>query len=673
MYKVALVNPAFSRIEVPSMALAKLTTIVHESLGESVDIKTFNINMDVADYCGHELYAWISYSNESFTSGLGEWFFREAAFPEAKDNTEMYLQRYWTGKSHGEAEIPRVLEKRAGADNLLDEIIDKYQLETYAMIGMTTMFAQNVACLALARKIKERNADILISIGGSNCEPPMGWQLAKECPNIDFVFCGSAQRSFPTVLSECIRGVPVQSIAVQGVHSKYQAIQADASIPDDDLQATTRMCWEGNRLGEEQDINEGCIADYEPFLDELFRRYPDGQVDPILPFMTSRGCYHWKEGRCRFCSLNGTELGYKAMSPDVAVRELQSVYRYFPRCKRFQGVDNVMPPFYSKNVLPISPAPEGSMIFYEVRAHLQDEQLAPMSKCGVKLVQIGVEALSTPVLKLLRKGTTAFENIAILKKCLEHDIYSVWILLLGIPGQLEDCYRRYCELMPLLEHLVPPAVVTGLRFERFSNYFENQREHGLRCVPADFYGMVYPFNERTLNRIGYQFTDTCTESPYYRDQIKWLGPLHEQYNIWKSQWSEWENGTFPHLYLESEGSRTIVRDTRSRGGGDHELSPLLLQVLEELSAPQSTDELCRKFPSVSEQEICDACKELSKEGLVFQEEDTYLSLVFQKRPQPPSWRLHCEKPLPKDERLPASGTPKPPKLVSLPRRPVQDI
>ena len=58
-------------------------------------------------------------------------------------------------------------------------------------------------------------------------------------------------------------------------------------------------------------------------------------------------------------------------------------------------------------------------------------------------VQPGIESLATPTLKLMRKGTTAFNNIRFLADCAVEGVKPVWNLLVGFPGELAETYEAY--------------------------------------------------------------------------------------------------------------------------------------------------------------------------------------------------------------------------------------
>jgi len=53
-------------------------------------------------------------------------------------------------------------------------------------------------------------------------------------------------------------------------------------------------------------------------------------------------------------------------------------------------------------------------LFSELRATTSWAELKVMGKAGMQEVQIGIEALSTPLLKKLHKGTSAIQNLEIM-------------------------------------------------------------------------------------------------------------------------------------------------------------------------------------------------------------------------------------------------------------------
>lgn len=131
--------------------------------------------------------------------------------------------------------------------------------------------------------------------------------------------------------------------------------------------------------------------------------------------------------------------------------------------------------------------------------------MAALAPARVKNIQPGIEALATSTLKLMKKGTTAFQNLKLLKLCAYYAGAPYWNLLVGFPGEDEQVFRRYIEAIPLLTHLHPPTSAHAVRFDRYSPYYYEAEKYHLDLRPLDFYALIYPFPEEDLRNLAYYF------------------------------------------------------------------------------------------------------------------------------------------------------------------------
>src|SRR5215510_126433 len=191
MYKIALINMPFADLAMPSIALTQLKAVVDQRFKDQVSVEVHYLNHDFARYLGLELYDLITESADSQNAGLGDWFFRQAAFPELPNNAGVYLSRYFPFHTEEMNTLKsRILEKRRALDNFLDSLISKYALDQAQLVGFTSMFMQSAAAFSLARRLKELETKPIIVMGGANCETPMGQVIIKEVTPVDYVFSG---------------------------------------------------------------------------------------------------------------------------------------------------------------------------------------------------------------------------------------------------------------------------------------------------------------------------------------------------------------------------------------------------------------------------------------------------------------------------------------------------
>jgi ribosomal peptide maturation radical SAM protein 1 len=611
MLNVSLINMPFAPLEYPVLGLTQLKTVMDSKFQGRVAAREAQyLNLDFAHFMGIDFYQFMCRSGGSTVSGYGDWFFRQAAFPEQPENSEIYFRRYFPVLTDELKKIKNLmLEKRQGLNTYLDELITKYRLDIADVVGFTSMFAQNAACFAMARRLKRRNPEVLIVMGGSNCESPMGQEIIKHVAQVDYVFSGPALKSFPAFLEAVLGGERKRCEQIRGVFTRDNVAHPPSII------------------GEEVDINESTALDYAPFLRTMRSNFPNREIKPILVFETSRGCWWGEKAHCTFCGLNGLTMNYRSMRPEKAIEQITSLFKYSTDSSHFMCIDNIMPTNYPVEVFPHLKTPPGISIFYEVKADLTADEMQALSGARVKLIQPGIEALSTATLKLMKKGTTVFQNLAFLKNCLLYDLYPVWNLLVGFPGEDEEVYKKYLEDLPLLVHLPAPNQTSRVLFDRYSPYHSQSEQYGLDLRPCDFYTLIYPFDKECLSNLAYHFVDHNFAAPYFGYMIKWLGQLEELVAQWQRRW-EVEAALQPKLYVKEQGNGSVAHDTRSGELVEHQLSQTHLLMLAQLHKPKRLAQLARDLPEVEATRLSDEMQWFKQRGLVFQEGDRFLALVL---------------------------------------------
>lgn len=615
MLKITLMNMPFATLKFPSIALTQLRSMVTRSFGDQVRVRILYLNHDFAHFLGAETYDMMN-SLQASNAGLGDWLFRSVAFPELEDNAEAYFQRHFPHRDAAiEAKKRLILAKRTGLERFLQRLIAKHQLDTEDVVGFTSMFGQNAASFAMARLVKERNPAVTTVIGGANCEAPMGSELALHVPALDYVFSGPALVSFPEFLRRLMAGDIEGCSRIQGVLTR-----SNADAPE--VQGH-------NAIGQELPIDVPVPLDYASFLDDLERNFPNGKVSPCLTFETSRGCWWGERSHCTFCGLNGGTMAYRAMPSAQALQLFEEMFaRYGDRCSRFDSVDNIMPREYLTEVFPHVQAPEGTSIFYEVKADLKEREMEILSRAGVKDIQPGIESLATSTLKLMRKGVTAFQNVNFLKNCARYGIRPAWNLLIGFPGETEEVYRKYLADLPLLVHLPPPSGAFPIRFDRYSPYFTRAESYGLDLAPYDFYRYIYPFSEEVLANMAYYFEDRNYEAEYLGQMVGWKDRLDRSCGRWSERWAGSDGRLRATLVLKPRGTAAVVHDTRSGELAEHELDELGTRILTFADASGWRIRDIASHVGADEETVASRLEELRRLGFIFQEGERFLSVVL---------------------------------------------
>jgi ribosomal peptide maturation radical SAM protein 1 len=613
MYRVALINMPFANLNMPSLALSQLKSRLEEHFKDQIRVDINYLNHDFANHMGVDFYNDVSSLQDSQNSGLGDWFFRQIAFPALPNNAGVYLTRYFPQRNDQSSSLKeRILKSRRGLEQLMEDLVTKYELDKADLVGFTSMFMQNVAVFAMAEKIKERNPKVTIIMGGANCESPMGQVIVKNVKQIDYVFSGPALKNLPEFAQHCLDHEESKCSSIKGVFSKRNYFFQTG--PD--------------AIGEELSIDVPTKLEYDSFLSTWKENFGNNGAKPVLLFETSRGCWWGERAHCTFCGLNGTTMAYRSMKPELAINLISGLFKFSSTVSRLESVDNILPKNYVQEVLPFINPPENMTIFYEVKADLAEHDVEVLSKAGVRAIQPGIESLNTSTLKLMKKGTSSFQNLILLKNCLLYGVNPAWNLLIGFPGEKEDVYRKYVEDLPLLVHLPPPTGAYPVRFDRYSPYFMKAEEYKLDLHPLDYYSLIYPFEENDLENVAYFFADTNIDAEYAQTTFRWIGPVREQVTRWVEKWQHPSLATMPKLFFKEELDGTIILDTRFGDAIEHDVGAVGRGLLKYMNKPKDLVDITRKFGHLTGFDADREIGLLREKRLLFTETGRFLSLVL---------------------------------------------
>ena len=251
-------------------------------------------------------------------------------------------------------------------------------------------------------------------------------------------------------------------------------------------------------------------------------------------YESARGCWWGARSHCTFCGVNGTSMAFRCKSASRVVEELTELARRYRRLD-FEIVDNIIALEYFRDVLPrLKEAGYDLRLFYETKANLKREQVRLLRESGVNRIQPGLESLSTPILKGMAKGVTAFQNVRLLKWCAEYGVSVAWNVIYGFPGESPDEYARMAELVPSLVHLQPPKLGRPVVLHRFSPYHERPAHYGLEIVgPRRWHPYVYAADAATLTDLAYSFEYRHVDGRKPETYVAHFGRAIE---TWRARW-----------------------------------------------------------------------------------------------------------------------------------------
>lgn len=515
---ICFVVPAFASVKHAPLGTA---TMLAACRARGLSIKPVFAHMMFAARIGVELYDRIADTLPKRQPG--ELVFRDHAYPPEVLATLPAVSSRPKTLAYVEAAAPEVKAH-------LDEVVEAIVQVNPRIVGITNMFQQNMASFAIARRVRAALPDVLIVMGGANVAGVMAKGLAQVFDCVDYFFDGEADTVFPDfceaylTLGERPEGriVPCPAVTTMEV------------VPTPDF------------------------SDYKAAVGEY---HAAGLLPPpkYVTYESSRGCWWGAKHHCTFCGLNQNGMSFRDKSPERVLRELTELSEEWPDTV-IRTADNIMPTHFFADVLPqLAERRFPARMFYEVKSNLKAEQIALMMRAGVYSIQPGIESLSTPVLKLMRKGVSAHQNVSLLRMCAAYGMKVGWNLLFGFPGETVQNYRETIALLRDIPHLQPPDGFVQIMIDRFSPNFDDHAAMGIAVLkPFDVYRGLYP-KDAPLDDIAFHFYGEYTTA--LLDDTVLLEELTAAVERWRKLWQNRKERPKLSAHAWPSGN-TLVRDTR---------------------------------------------------------------------------------------------------------------
>ncbi len=605
--QVALVTMPFQPLRSPPLSTGLLKAELAQA---GITADNHYLGLLFASMVGRAVYDRVVELPQSLQAG--EWVFAAALTPRDPTEDEAYLSTVIDAKPTDR--LPNGREATSGiiradlvflrtqVDPFLERCLAVTDWSRYRLIGFSSNFQQHAVALAFSRLLKQRFPHLFIAFGGSNCEAEMGAATFRSFPWVDSVCTGEGDEVFPRLAARVLsdgEAEPLPGVWQRGmpVPPPPQRVENMDHLP---------------------------IPDFGEFFTQLDHAdLGPGYLE--LPFQATRGCWWGEKNHCTFCGFNGQGMAMHQKSPERVAEELCAlIKRYGQHTRHLAGADNIVPMGYFGTLFPLlAERRHGGMLFFEIKANLRKEHVEAMARGGVHAVQPGIESLSSPVLRLMRKGATMLQNVQILKWCAEFGITVWWSYLVGFPGETDDHYTDQPEIMRLLAHLPPPAAhgIHKVRFDRFSPYVSNPAAFGIRNMqPVPAYRFVYPgVDAAAASDLAYFFSGDYDGAEQVSKRIA----------ILDSALGEWESGQFSAaLFSVSIPEALIIGDFR----------PMATQLVFFLTgATRSLYEACDSIRSVHALEALPELKgepvrqildTMIADRLLLHENDAYLALAI---------------------------------------------
>jgi ribosomal peptide maturation radical SAM protein 1 len=539
----------------------------------------------------------------------GEWAFAGCLYDGGPQPASGYVDDVLRGRWRMDADdVDLVRDARGRAAGFLGLCLRTVDWRSYDIIGFTSSSAQNVASLALAKRVKELHPRAMLVFGGSNWDEGMGAELHRRFSFVDVAVSGEAEESLPALVRWSRRRPSAGLRQIPGIcyRAGSRAVSTGPARPVADLDALP-------------------IPHYDDYFEAVRMSGLSRRLQPSVHAETCRGCWWAAKHPCRFCGSPGCRRKYREKMPDKVLAELRALAANH-RCRQVSIVDDVPSPGFFDAVLPkLAAEPLPVPLFCEVRPTVTRQQVRQLAAARAS-IQPGIESLNDRVLGLMRKGSRALENVRLLRWCREDGVSASWNFIYGLPGETPADYEQMLALLPAIRFLEPPDGCGPVRLDRFSDYAAKPASHGWRNVrPLQAYRYLYPFPETSLRRIAYAFEYDWEPG---REPTGYAAGVKAAVEAWQAEPDHGE----PRLASSENG--TTVADSRSGSYRVRGLDAVEAAIIMECAGISSRDELSTRlgerlpYEPNREARIDEALKSFVAEHLMIRDGDRYLSLAL---------------------------------------------
>ena len=497
----------------------------------------------------------------------------------------------------------------------VDDLAQQIANADVKAVGFSCTFNQIMASLAVAKKLKAINPNIITLFGGPSFDNEMGITHHQKYPSIiDHIFLGEADECIVDMVKNIRAHRPLDDVPGLTVYREGTVKYNNLFCIAHDLDTVPAPNYDDFFLQRREAEESGC---------ELPALGP-------LTFESSRGCWWATKAVCSFCGLNGGRFDFRSKSPARVVSELEELSTRYSTLD-FRSSDNIIDMAYFNDLFPVLEASGNDYsIWYQTKTSLKKEEIRALKRGRVTLVQAGIESLSDRVLKLMRKGLSGLTNIQFLKWCKEIGVDASYFILYGFPGETESDYDKVAEIVPLITHLKPPVRMQHIELHRFSPMFNDPEGFGIDDMfMRENSEFVYPrdvLDRDLLYTFRHYSSKTARAEQYTKN-------LRDAVDHWIMRY--YHQSPAPVLEMRVGQDFLLIHDTRFGDDQRYYLNDIQKEVILFSDAICPTrkmyQHLGERFPHVSRQTLEEEIHALAMAGLVIIDKNRIFALPIRPR------------------------------------------
>lgn len=555
--EVCLVCMPYCNPEIPSLALSLLQAVLEEG---GIKTRSIYANLLFCEELGIDLYERNHSADPRFP--LADWSFASSAFPDFQPDEDYFVSQIHAkvGRFRQQS-LKEVREEldfvRHKAEKFITRLAEQILKLSPRIVGCTSSFSQRIPSLALLRKIKELNPNVVTLMGGADCETIMGQATHRHFPWVDFVVSGEGEDLILPLTNSIFkfgRQVPLEDLP-QGVFAPLHR----------------QLGYSGAKEQGNEELPRAVADSFEHQITPIYQDYFNllnslptlsKTIRPSLPIQSSRGCWH---GMCKFCGLNAPKIPYRSRPAEKVLAELNDLnLRY--GVEHFEFLDNILDMGYFESLIPeLIHRGAPYKLFFEIRSNLSKKHIRMLREAGIVWCQPGIESLNSEALKTMGKGVTAWQNIQTLKWCRQFGIHIFWSILFDFPDDQDRWYQEMADLVPLLTHFYPPMGISNVQYQRNSHYFDQANDYSLKLNTLPLTAFIYPLNADVISDLSYTFEDEFSASIKNDPRMAVLFNRPGIQNLRSAvfQWAvAFVSQNQPVLSMKVDNKEIIIHDTR---------------------------------------------------------------------------------------------------------------
>ena len=605
--RVVLISTPWPLYHYPSIQLGTLKAYL-QSHFHGLTVEAHHHYLRIAEAIGYKVYQAISRR-----TWLAEAIYAALLYPENLQGIEEVFEQ--------EAESQPLL-REIGFESLCGRVqraseacIAEVNGQNALLAGFSICLCQLTSTIFFIKRIKKRFPGLPVVVGGSGFSSESAGELLAVLSEVDYIVVGEGEIPLAQLVRH-LRESPQGSIipTIRGIISRDS---------NDDRT--------GKPFSQLEDLDALPMPHFDDYFHLLDAFDSTSTFIPTLPLEISRGCW-WQQVKgfqnmrgCAFCNLNQQWEGYRSKKPAQVVMEVD---RLTSKHKTFSVAftDNSLPVVDSREIFGrLGNIPKDFRFFAELRAGAQRKDLEVMRNAGLEDLQIGIESLSTRLLKKMNKGTTTIQNLQIMKYCEELGINNVSNLILYFPGSDAEDVK---ETLRALEFVLPFRPLRAVSFWL-----------GLGspiCLAPGSFGIASTANHPNYNSLlpsemvnSVQFMIRDYQGDQLLQKSIWQ-PVKEQLQVWRETYNELHRQPFcgPALGFRNGPDFLIITQRQARSDAlNHRLVGKSREIYLFCRKYRSIRRIRERFSQFSEDRLLSFLRMMVDKRLMFEESDKYLSLA----------------------------------------------